>query len=250
MPEFAINRSAPLERRLAALEEYLALLGDLTPSTTGEVGRSAPAVSTGGGGSEGGGGGESSAAAAVTIRKAGTDIGTRPNVNLIEGSGISLTVADDSGDDEVDVTITSTAAAGSGLSLLGTWGVDSISADLGAADAEIESGIAAVANIEIGLKLPNVAGTLEHITVTLSGDVGGVGDNVIFTAYKAASGGAYAATALTVTVTGTAGTDQENDASSSVAFTARDRITVYGRKEGSPTAGVRALVALWGKFNN
>jgi len=38
----------------------------------------------------------------------GATVGTRSTLNLIEGAGIDLTVADDSGDDEVDVTVAST----------------------------------------------------------------------------------------------------------------------------------------------
>lgn len=48
----------------------------------------------------------------ITVRKnSGADVGTRPRVNLIEGSNITLTVLDDAGGNEVDVTI---AAAGGG----------------------------------------------------------------------------------------------------------------------------------------
>jgi len=50
----------------------------------------------------GGGGGGS-----MAVRKnSGANVGTRPRLNLIEGSNVTLTVADDVGDDEVDVTIT------------------------------------------------------------------------------------------------------------------------------------------------
>jgi hypothetical protein len=53
-------------------------------------------------------------ARAITVRKnSGADVGTRARLNLIEGSGVSLTVADDAGDGEVDVTI---AAAAGGVS--------------------------------------------------------------------------------------------------------------------------------------
>lgn len=45
----------------------------------------------------------------VRISKAGTLIGTRHEVNLIEGDGITLTVADDSGNDRVNVTVTGSA---------------------------------------------------------------------------------------------------------------------------------------------
>ncbi len=49
----------------------------------------------------------------ITVRKnSGADVGTRSRVNLIEGLNITLTVADDGVDEEIDVTI---AASGSGL---------------------------------------------------------------------------------------------------------------------------------------
>jgi hypothetical protein len=49
---------------------------------------------------------------AVTVEKNGTAVGTRRNINFIEGTNITLTVADDSVNDEVDITIT--AAGGGG----------------------------------------------------------------------------------------------------------------------------------------
>lgn len=51
----------------------------------------------------------------VTVRlNDGADVGTRPRLNFHEGTDISLTVADDAGSNEVDVTITSTAGGGGG----------------------------------------------------------------------------------------------------------------------------------------
>jgi len=47
--------------------------------------------------------------ARVKVRKnTGADVGTRRRLNLIEGSNVTLTVADDAGNEEVDVTIAST----------------------------------------------------------------------------------------------------------------------------------------------
>ena|SRR3990167_6082518 len=45
----------------------------------------------------------------VLIRKNGVDVGTRATLNVIEGTGIVLTVTDDAGDDEVEITIASHA---------------------------------------------------------------------------------------------------------------------------------------------
>lgn len=49
----------------------------------------------------------------VTVRKnSGVDIGTRARLNLIEGANITLTIADDAGDAEIDVTIASSGSSG------------------------------------------------------------------------------------------------------------------------------------------
>ncbi len=58
------------------------------------------------------------AKARVIVRKnTGSDVGARRRLNLIEGSGITLTVADDSVNEEVDVTIAASAPT-SGVVLL------------------------------------------------------------------------------------------------------------------------------------
>lgn len=51
--------------------------------------------------------------ARTIIRKAGTLIGVRRTLNLIEGTNVTLTIADDSVNDRVNVTI---AASGGGSS--------------------------------------------------------------------------------------------------------------------------------------
>ena len=47
----------------------------------------------------------------VNVRKAGISIGTRRGINFIEGSNVSITAADDSGNERVNITI---AASGGG----------------------------------------------------------------------------------------------------------------------------------------
>lgn len=49
------------------------------------------------------------------IRKTGTLIGVRRTINLIEGTNVTLTVADDSVNDRVNVTINASGGGGSGL---------------------------------------------------------------------------------------------------------------------------------------
>lgn len=52
------------------------------------------------------------------IRKAGTLIGKRKTLNFIEGSNVTLTVADNSANDRVDITIASTGGGGGGGTIL------------------------------------------------------------------------------------------------------------------------------------
>jgi hypothetical protein len=47
----------------------------------------------------------------VTVKDAGTPVGTQPSINFIEGSNITLTITNDAGNNEVDVEI---AASGGG----------------------------------------------------------------------------------------------------------------------------------------
>jgi hypothetical protein len=56
----------------------------------------------------------SSATAAIDVRKAGTLIGTRPAINLIDGANQTITVADNSGSNRVDVTVAETIGGGTG----------------------------------------------------------------------------------------------------------------------------------------
>ena len=49
-----------------------------------------------------------SANARVAVKKAGSVVGTRRGINFVEGTNVTLTIADDAGNEEVDVTITAT----------------------------------------------------------------------------------------------------------------------------------------------
>lgn len=50
----------------------------------------------------------------VRVKKNGTVVGNRKGLNLIEGANVTLTVTDDAGSDEVDVTIAATSGGGGG----------------------------------------------------------------------------------------------------------------------------------------
>lgn len=53
----------------------------------------------------------------LLVRNGGSAVGRRGALNLHAGSGVSLTVADDPGNDEVDVTIAATGGGGSSSSV-------------------------------------------------------------------------------------------------------------------------------------
>jgi hypothetical protein len=58
----------------------------------------------------------------ITVSKGGAPVGSRPAINLIEGSNVALTVADNAGAADVDVTVSTSVGATSsaGMYLVGT----------------------------------------------------------------------------------------------------------------------------------
>lgn len=58
------------------------------------------------------------ASSALTVKKAGTTVGARSAINLIEGTNVTMTVADDTTNGEVDITINAAAGAGGYTSVL------------------------------------------------------------------------------------------------------------------------------------
>jgi hypothetical protein len=51
--------------------------------------------------------------ARVAVRKnTGADVGTRRRLNFIEGTNVTMTIADDSGSEEIDITINSSGGGG------------------------------------------------------------------------------------------------------------------------------------------
>jgi hypothetical protein len=123
--------------------------------------------------------------ARVTVRKnTGADVGTRRRVNLIEGSNVTLTVADDAGSEEVDVTI----AAASGSGNFGTTTVD-FGAFPGKSDASVavtgQAGIVAGSKVNAWLRLVDSADHLadEHWVESLRVFAGSIVAGTGFTIY-------------------------------------------------------------------
>jgi hypothetical protein len=54
---------------------------------------------------------------AIPVHKNGTLVGSRGNLNFIEGANITLTIGDDAGDDEIDITIAASGGGGGGASV-------------------------------------------------------------------------------------------------------------------------------------
>lgn len=122
----------------------------------------------------------------VTIRKnTGADVGTRPRLNLIEGSNITLTTTDDGVDNEVDITITA-AAGGSGN--FGTTTVD-FGAFPGKSDASIgvtgQAAIVAGSKVNAWLRLEATAdhSADEHMVESLRVLAGNIVAGTGFTIY-------------------------------------------------------------------
>jgi len=61
-----------------------------------------------------------------TASHAGTLIGTRRGLNLIQGTNVTLTVADNAGSERVDVTIDAAGGGGTATTFIGMakWGTD------------------------------------------------------------------------------------------------------------------------------
>lgn len=97
----------------------------------------------------------------ITLKKAGTSIGTEAALNLIEGSNITITATDNPGASRVDVTIASSGSSSGGLSSLYL----SPPATPGSLDDEFSSGSSDLATR--GWLCVNGAGT----TMTRLGDV-------------------------------------------------------------------------------
>ena len=67
-------------------------------------------------------------AAPHTVLKSAASIGTRRGINLIEGTNVTLTVADDAGNDRVNITIAASAGGGSNHNLLSGTHSDTVAA--------------------------------------------------------------------------------------------------------------------------
>jgi hypothetical protein len=79
------------------------------------------------------------------------EYGPRRRINLIEGSGVSITIADDAVNNEVDVTIASSGGGGSSITIREIDGVPSIIATIIEVDIGFLTNVAGVARIQLPL---------------------------------------------------------------------------------------------------
>jgi len=123
--------------------------------------------------------------------------------------------------------LSSTATAGC---ILGAWAKNDISglSNSGNGD-ELFNSWSKGANDLMSQVMP-VSGVVTHITLFLDGDVGGSGDNLTITLFKNGS-----ATAMTLVLTGGAGTEYKAYAASGgpITFAAGDELTIYGKRTGT-----------------
>ena len=85
----------------------------------------------------------------LVVKKAGSTVGTRTTLNLIEGSNVTLTVADNSGSDRVDVTVAASSSGG-----VTTFNTRSGAVTLTEADVE-----GALTNVSFGSAQLQISGT-------------------------------------------------------------------------------------------
>ena len=146
----------------------------------------------------------------VVRKNSGADVGTRPRLNFIEGSNVTLTVADDAGGDEIDITIDA-ALAGGTISGSGTSGTiakftgaasigDSIITESGAT-ATVTGTLNATTALQVNGTAVSVTGHVHDASAITSGTLavarGGTGTGTAPTQY----GVIYAASASSYTST-------------------------------------------------
>lgn len=81
----------------------------------------------------------------VIVSKAGTPVGTRQEINLIEGTGLTITTADDSVNNRVNVTLASSAVGGVSSVNGQTGEVELDATDVGADASGAAAAVAATA---------------------------------------------------------------------------------------------------------
>lgn len=130
--------------------------------------------------------------ARVAVSKAGTLVGTRRKINFIEGSNVTLTIADDSGNEEVDVTIAASGGGGGG-GTTGTTEVDFGSS--GSTDTTVvitgQASILGTSRIEAWIECTATAGHSidEHAAADIDIRAGNISAGVGFTIYAVSRSG-------------------------------------------------------------
>jgi hypothetical protein len=176
------------------------------------------------------------ATARVKVAKAGSVVGTRREINLIEGTGITITESDDSGNEKVDVTITASAGAG-GTGLLGAWVKQDITNLLNLSPGdELYTALSKGANDTMSIVM-DTAGQATGITAFCSGSIGGGIAGVHIVLYKNG-----VATSLSCSVATSAYKGRGNG---SVSYAADDELTLFAWRNSGENA-VRMTCYLWG----
>lgn len=117
--------------------------------------------------------------ARVAVEKNGSLVGTRRAINFIEGTGITLTIADDSANEEVDVTINSSASANS-FATISVSGQSDVVADAASDTLTLAAGtgITLTTNATTDtITIASTASTNSFSTISVSGQSDVVADS-------------------------------------------------------------------------
>lgn len=104
----------------------------------------------------------------ITVKKGGTVVGAQKAINLIEGSNITLTVSDDSANEEIDVTIASSSGSVT-------------ASEVSTVDEFANSNSSNVQDVLDDLDAA-ISGKLSSIDIYENGAGGGAGENINFIA--------------------------------------------------------------------
>lgn len=144
----------------------------------------------------------------VTVRKnTGANVGTRARLNFIEGTNVTVTVADDGVDDEIDVTIAASGGGGSGSAMsisVAQTGHGFAVGDvvrLSGADTYAKAQADTEAHAEVAGIVSAVADA-DHFTLTTGGDVTGLSGLSAGSVYYLSPSSAGALTATEPSTTG------------------------------------------------
>lgn len=153
---------------------------------------------------------------AVAVTKAGVAVGTQPTLNFIEGSNVTLTIADDTTNEEIDITIASSGGGGTmTFTVAGDTGSSQTIADTNTLTVAGGGGIDTVASATDTITIAIDDSVAQQVAVTASGGTASGDATVSIDNHTTANTlGLVAGSNVTLTGTNSAGTIKIEAASS------------------------------------